>query len=209
MAAFQQGDTLWINLFMPCEISAIGPRSAWSVTMETEYPLEGITTLQLEGDRAETWTLAFRQPGWTDNRPDPDSAIRYRWRSNQKLVADLAGTFLYPELRNGYAYLSRTWQPGDRIQLRFPMSLRRLIYLKSDGRHSLSLERGPVVLATKNDPESQLSFPDRGYLQENVSEDGRKTWHWADSSQDLTFRLWPQWESRDSLRYQEVYLQEE
>lgn len=190
LMAFQHEDTLWINQFLPATISGIGPNQGWQVEVETDYPLSGNIKIRVTGKKAAVWTLAFRQPGWTDNQPDPDPAIRYRWRSNTKLVAEVKGEFLYPALAKGYAYLTRSWRPGEVLEITLPMSIRRLL-VDLDGETMVSLERGPMVLVNTNDPEGLESLPDRGYLMEKLDSKGRPYWEWEVQQQPLEFVMKP------------------
>ena len=66
----------------------------------------------------------------------------------------------YPQLEKGYAYLTRAWQDGDEVHLQFPMSVRRLMVGQASPK--MSMEYGPVVLATTNNPEGLDALPDQG-----------------------------------------------
>lgn len=171
------GDTVWIHQFLPVIVKGTGPKGAWSAELQTTYPRNGEIQIQLDGPGSGTWTFAFRQPGWTNNDPDP--IARYRWRTNRKLTIDLAGEYIFPELMGGYAYITREWKPGDVLNISFPMSVRRLIYPDGKGGERMSLEVGPVVLATEKNPETLESFPDQGYLQPSEDSSGVSVWDWT------------------------------
>ncbi len=198
VAVFEQADTLWINLFLPMMVTDVGPGDAWQVSLSTDYPKKGDIRIVMEGRPTGAWTLAFRQPGWTDNRPDPEA--RYRWRTNRKLVADLVGEYLYPELRKGYAYLTRAWQNGDELHLQFPMSVRRLIVGHDSPK--MSIELGPVVLAATNNPEGLEALPDQGPFTMFVGENGIERWSLPVNGDSLMFARWPMIENREAAMVQ-------
>lgn len=186
--AFKRLDSLWINQFDAVTISQIGPGGEWVVEIETDYPYSGEISFRIEGPSAEEWTLAFRQPGWTDNRPDPLAS--YRWRTNRKISVELAGEYLYPEIKNGYAYLTRVWNPGDEIVITFPMAVRRLVWEDKVDTLSqrLSLEYGPVVLAGKENPEEEIPLPEYGNLQQRKNDADVDEWVWTIDGQDYVFK---------------------
>ena len=170
-------DTIWLQQFLPVTVNQVGPKKGWSIGMRTEYPREGEIEVELNGPAPTEWTVAFRQPGWTNNAPDP--VARYRWRTNRKLTVELEGEYIFPELIDGYAYITRVWNPGDVLKISFPMSVRRLIFPGNDGEERMSMEVGPVVLATKKDPEASETLPDQGYLQQRENSDGVSVWDWT------------------------------
>ncbi len=186
--AFKSLDSLWINQFDAVTISQIGPGGEWAIAMETDYPYSGKISFSLDGPSIQEWTLAFRQPGWTDNRPDPLAS--YRWRTNRKISVELAGEYLYPEIKNGYAYLTRVWHPGDKLKIDFPMAVRRLVWTdKIDSRHQrMSLEYGPVVLARKKNPEEDTPLPDHGNLVKRKNDALEDEWVCTIDGQDYVFK---------------------
>lgn len=194
--AFNNQDSLWVNLFAAVEIDNIGPNGNWKASISTEYPLTGKISIQLEGPSTATWTLAFRQPGWTDNRPDPLG--KYLWKTNRKLTLELAGEYLYPEIRKGYAYLTREWTSGDVVEIEFPMSVRRFVTTTGD-EDQLQLEYGPVGLATAKDPKENMSLPDRDFLQKNIGVDGIDEWVWTYGGEEWFFRRFPEFSRKDEL----------
>lgn len=185
--AFKSQDSLWLNQFDAVKVDRIGPKGDWQVEIKTDYPYSGKVSFVMEGPSAQEWTLAFRQPGWTDNRPDPLAS--YRWRTNRKLSVELAGEYLYPEVKNGYAYLTRVWKPGDVLEVTFPMAVRRLVWTDVDSTSQrMSLEYGPVVLARNENPEEDFPLPDHGNLLKQTNDAQEDEWVWTVNGQDYVFK---------------------
>lgn len=193
--AFKSQDSLWINQFDAVEVKDIGPDGDWTVQMDTDYPYSGKISLILDGPSAQEWTLAFRQPGWTDNRPDPLAS--YRWRTNRKISVELEGEYLYPEMKHGYAYLTRTWRPGESVVITFPMAVRRLMWTDEiyPGSQRMSLEYGPVVLAGQKNPEEDIPLPDHGNLLKRKNDAQEDEWVWTLDGQDYVFKRMPEFVS--------------
>lgn len=186
--AFKSQDSLWINQFDAVNVNHVGPDGNWEVQIETDYPYSGTVSFVLTGPSAQEWTVAFRQPGWTDNRPDPLAS--YKWRTNRKISVELAGEYLYPEVKNGYAYLTRVWNPGEVLEISFPMAVRRLIWTDEiDPQYQrMSLEYGPVVLARKENPEEDRPLPDHGNLLKQKNDAQEDEWVWTIDGQKYVFK---------------------
>jgi hypothetical protein len=90
------------------------------------------------------FTLALRLPGWS--------------RTAELYVN---GERFSPDVRDGYAYVSRVWQPGDTIELKLDMSIRLLQAhpeVRADAGR-VAIQRGPLVycLEEADNPGGPLS----------------------------------------------------
>ena len=103
-----------------------------TIAQTTEYPWDGKVILTIEPERAATWTLAMRIPGWCRGA---------KLQVNGKPVA------VAPITQRGYARLKREWRAGDRVTLVLPMPVERIeahpAVRQDCGR--VALQRGPVV----------------------------------------------------------------
>ena len=126
----QSEDTLYFHLYMGSTLECdFGGKKA-DLRIESAFPWDGRVTVELRLDTAADFTLAFRIPGWCQG-----------WTVNGK-SGEAAGT-----VKDGYLYLSRTWQDGDRLELDFPMTVR---VMEADTRvrediGRAAVTRGPVV----------------------------------------------------------------
>jgi len=102
------------------------------IVQETAYPWTEKIVITVQPERASTWTLALRIPGW---------CRKASLRVNGKAIA------IAPITRKGYARLAREWQAGDRIELVLPMPVETVEAhpsVRQDcGR--VALQRGPMV----------------------------------------------------------------
>jgi uncharacterized protein len=126
---FQAPGAIYVNLFTPS-------RMKWSVAgrrvglaQETDYPAGEQVTLHVDADAPTAFAIMIRIPGWL--RQEPEIHVNGRRTS----LAAVPGTF---------AELRRTWEGGDRIELRLPQALRTE---PIDGSHVsiVALMRGPLV----------------------------------------------------------------
>jgi DUF1680 family protein len=120
-----------------------------SLRQETEYPTSGGVALHVDPDQAREFTVALRIPRWST-----DAAVSVNGEAVRDAVR--SGTFFT---------MRRTWKPGDRIELRFPMPL-RLVRGRQAQAGKVALMRGPLVFglsrANYKDLKTPRSMPPTG-----------------------------------------------
>jgi len=115
-----------VNLYAPSELRWRGV----TLRQETDFPESEISTIRLTVDQPATFVLRFRVPGWC-------AGMSIAVNGKATAVTANPGT---------WARIDRTWQTGDEIILRLPMTLRTL---PVDSQHPdrVAILYGPVVLA--------------------------------------------------------------
>jgi DUF1680 family protein len=134
---------LYVNMFVGSKIH-VGQIAGTGVEViqKTDYPWKGSVELTLNPEQAKTFSLYVRIPNRTTSKLYKDSpAISglKRFTVNGKEVK--------PEIRKGYAVVTREWKAGDRIELELPMAPQRVT---ADPRimadvNTIALKYGPLV----------------------------------------------------------------
>ena len=117
-------DTVYCHLLIGSEAVTSHGR----IRMDSGYPWEGRAKVTVTD--GGTFTLAVHIPAHA-----------------QTCVFTVNGERVVPEEKNGYGYLWRVWQPGDRFEIAFDMPVRR-IYADPrvrDCAGRVALARGPLV----------------------------------------------------------------
>jgi hypothetical protein len=89
-----------------------------------------------------------RVPGWAKNKPVPSDLYSYLNSENSVVKLKVNGVeTAYQIGEDGYITLNRKWKKGDKVELSFPMDVKRVIANDkvADDRGKVSLERGPIV----------------------------------------------------------------
>jgi hypothetical protein len=119
------GDGLAAVAYAPSEVHTT-LQGSFPVTIveDTEYPFRDRINLNVNPAKPVQFPLALRIPGWAEGP---------RVTVNGDPVEDVQpGRFLRVE---------RTWNPGDRVELRLPMTIRVTKWY----HNSIAVERGPLV----------------------------------------------------------------
>ncbi len=127
---FRRDLALYVNLYLPSEVTWDGPQGRVRVVQTTEYPEAEAVSLRLSMDRPARFTLHLRVPSWADG-------MQCRVNGAASPVAMRPGA---------WAALDRDWAPGDRVDLTIPLHFRRV---SVDRQHPdrVAVVRGPVVYA--------------------------------------------------------------
>lgn len=123
------GDSLWVNLFVPSELS--WKDKGIKLTQTNSFPQEEATKIVVNVDNPSAFTLNLRHPGWCDNPVVKVNGKKVNVKSSP----------------SSYIALNREWKDGDVIEMSLPMhvEIEELNHLPS----YVSVVRGPIVLASR------------------------------------------------------------
>ena len=122
-----------LHLYAPSELTATVGGGEVRLTVETEYPWDGVVRVRVDEAPDGEWALSLRVPEWASG-----AALRV---AGEQLDA-AAGT---------YATVRRTWQQGDVAELELPMAVRLTAADErvDAARGCFAVERGPIVYAVE------------------------------------------------------------
>ena len=140
MAQFGPNDGLVAVAYAPCEVRTVVRGTQVSLIEETEYPFRGTVHITINPDAAVRFPLELRIPAWAQG-----ATIQVNGEAKPQ---PHPGTF---------ARIERTWKPGDRVEIVFPMQPRTSRWFHD----SVAFERGPLVFSY-GIGESWVKLRDRG-----------------------------------------------
>jgi hypothetical protein len=142
---FKDAEGLYVNLYLPAQVTWKRAGGDVTLTQETNYPEQETVRVTIRTTRPEAFALRFRVPGW-----GRDMSIVVNGETIP--VACTPGT---------WASLTRTWRDGDRVDVRIPLHLRtQAVDAQHPGR--VAIVRGPIVLVLESDyHESAFRLPER------------------------------------------------
>ncbi|MEZ4687545.1 MAG: glycoside hydrolase family 127 protein [Bacteroidia bacterium] len=143
------GDTILVNLYAGNEAKVELPGKMVMLKQETNYPWDGKVTITVDPERTSAFTIKFRIPSWARNEVMPGNLYSYTDVVKEKPELWMNGEKADARVENGYFVLNRTWKSGDRVELNFPMQVRKVktsTEVKSN-QGKLALEYGPLVYA--------------------------------------------------------------
>jgi DUF1680 family protein len=144
-----KGDNLFVNLYAQGTGTATVGGNKVVLEQTTQYPWNGKVTLKVKPAVAGQFALCLRIPGWVRGQPLPSDLYHYDDPTPAKWTIKVNGKSISPDLKQGFAAISRQWKDGDFVTLELPMPVRRVAgNAKIQAVQGLvALERGPVVYA--------------------------------------------------------------
>jgi DUF1680 family protein len=145
---YAAGDNgLYVNLFVGGEGKVRLPDGDVTVVQKTDYPWDGKISILISPAKPAAFAVRLRIPCWAGNTVMPSDLYRFDREIRQEVRLSLNGKAVDLILEKGYAVIDRSWNPGDRIELVLPMSVRRVLANEAMAadRGLAALERGPVV----------------------------------------------------------------
>ncbi|MDR2809193.1 MAG: glycoside hydrolase family 127 protein [Tannerellaceae bacterium] len=123
------GKSVYVNLYIPSVLT--WKKKGITLKMETDYPENGIINLLLQDcPKGEEADICLRYPAWAT------SGVTLKVNGALQKVADKPGSFIS---------ISRKWKKGDKIEIRFPLSLYTVAMPDNADRRAVFY--GPTLLA--------------------------------------------------------------
>ena len=144
----QKDDAVYVNLYISSEASFNVGGKELALTVDSEMPWGGKTTLTVATEDEAQGAIKLRVPGWAQNQVAPGGLYSYENQLTKQttLIVNGASVSAIPD-QSGYVTINRLWESGDKIEIEFPIETRRVVAderVKADvGR--VSIERGPIV----------------------------------------------------------------
>ena len=171
---YKDASSLYVNLYVPSEVTWSRPEGDVRLVQQTDYPESETTVLTLELKRGMDFPLRFRVPEWAR-----DASVQVN------------GAAVSIECKPGaWASISRTWNSGDKVEIRIPLTM-RMLPVDRFHPNRVAVARGPVVLvleAAYHDPAFHLPDQDADLSRWLVA-DNAPTPHGAIRPGDIAFRV--------------------
>jgi DUF1680 family protein len=123
-------DALWVNLYIPSTVEL--PSRGIRLKLETKFPSDDRVALTIGCAQPSEFSLLLRLPGWLAGPAEVSV-------NGQALPAETVPS------AGHYLKIRRSWQEGDRVELRLPMALR--VRPAMDDARVVSFFYGPILLA--------------------------------------------------------------
>ena len=147
----KRDDTLYINLYAAGSADVDLAGGTVKVVQETRYPWDGAVRIALTPAATRRFTVSVRIPGWAREQPVPGDLYRFADKPAPLPTVTVNGRPMPLAPADGYVAMTRTWAPGDVIDLNLPMPVRRVVAHEkvAADRDRVALQRGPIVYAAE------------------------------------------------------------
>jgi DUF1680 family protein len=140
-------EDLYINLFISNEADIKLNSKNVKISQKADFPWDGHVEISVEPEISSKFSIKIRIPGWAVNEAIPGGLYRFDVQNDEKFKISVNGKTSEWGIENGYAEIERKWEKGDRIEIDFPMPVRRVVAderIKEDAE-KIAVQRGPVI----------------------------------------------------------------
>jgi uncharacterized protein len=143
---------IYINLFISNDANITFNRRKINISQIANFPWDGKVEILVNPDGSEKFDLRIRVPGWAINEALPGNLYNFTDKNTDPVKVSINGeTISAVRITDGYMVLSRKWKKGDKVQIDFPMPVRKVVAddrVKEDiGK--IAFQRGPVVFCAE------------------------------------------------------------
>ncbi|TWT82817.1 Non-reducing end beta-L-arabinofuranosidase [Planctomycetes bacterium CA13] len=144
----KSADSIYVNLFVGSTVS-VGDVADTDVQMiqQTDYPWSGDVSITVNPTEQREFSVRIRVP-------DHCVSELYTSEPQSDGITSIAvnGSVGTPQLENGYAVITRVWNPGDKIDLVLPMKIQRIRGIDNieATRGQVALRRGPLIYCVES-----------------------------------------------------------
>jgi DUF1680 family protein len=147
-----KGNTVYVNLYAgsTANVKLEGNRTV-KLGQDTRYPWDGAVKIAVDPERAGTFAVNVRIPGWARGEVVPSDLYRFADSPSDQVSLKVAGRAVPIQIEKGYIRIARNWRQGDVIELSLPMPVRRVVAhpnVEAD-RGRVAIQRGPLVYAAE------------------------------------------------------------
>lgn len=138
---------LYVNLFISNEANIILGKRKVRITQKANFPWDGKVEILVNPESNGKFILKIRIPGWAQNEALPGGLYKFTNQDTEPVKLKVNGEVYELKLVDGYAIISRTWRSDDRVEVEFPMPVRKVIAddrVKED-KDKIAFQRGPVI----------------------------------------------------------------
>jgi uncharacterized protein len=142
---------LYVNLYISNEANIILGNRKVNISQKADFPWSGKVDLTINPEKSSKFTLKIRIPGWALNEALPGNLYKFTDRNEEPVKLLINGKEEAIVIADGYAVVSRKWKGGDKVQVEFPMPVRKVVAderVKED-REKIAFQKGPVIFCAE------------------------------------------------------------
>jgi DUF1680 family protein len=138
---------LYVNLFISNDANINMGKRKVNISQKANFPWDGKVEITVNPEIKGEFDLKIRIPGWALNEALPGGLYKFTDQNTEtvKIIVNGESSDFMPV--DGYAVISRNWKQGDKVEVVFPMPVRKIIAderVKED-IEKIAFQRGPVI----------------------------------------------------------------
>lgn len=138
---------IYTNLYVSNEADIALGKGKVHISETAGFPWDGKVSMTISPENEGSFTLKLRIPGWAQNEAIPGGLYKFTDQNAEPVKLSVNGSPVEMKTDNGYAVITRRWVAGDKVDIDFPMPVRKIVAdekIKEDiGK--VAVQRGPII----------------------------------------------------------------
>jgi uncharacterized protein len=142
---------LYVNLFISNVANITLGKRKVNIAQKANFPWDGRVEIVVKPETKGKFILKIRIPGWALNDALPGGLYKFTEQNSEPVKISVNGEYLKFATSDGYAVIARNWKSGDKVEIDFPMPVRKVIAdvrVKEDV-DKIAFQRGPVIFCAE------------------------------------------------------------
>lgn len=152
-------DTIYTNLYISGTANIPFEKNSAEIIQKSNYPWDGGVTFIVNPEKNNEFVIKFRIPSWTTNQPVPGNLYSYIDENKGTVLLEVNNVNTQFSEKNGYIEIKRKWKTGDKVEITFPMEVRRVKTNENvaSNKNCIAIEYGPFVYCAEQTDNGDLS----------------------------------------------------
>ncbi|MBN2862100.1 MAG: glycoside hydrolase family 127 protein, partial [Bacteroidales bacterium] len=142
-----KGSDLFVSLYISNDAEIIVGDRKVLISQKADFPWDGKVEITVDPEKEGRFSMMIRIPGWAVNVAIPGELYRFDGISDENYSIAVNGLRSTLSVENGYARIDRRWKKGDKIEIEFPMPVRKILADDriAEDRGKIAVQRGPLI----------------------------------------------------------------
>jgi DUF1680 family protein len=170
----QDDDKIYINLYISNSADIKMNGNDVKLTMKSDFPWSGNTSIRIDQTENKDFTLAFRIPSWVTGNIFGNNLYKIINNQEGSYNVSVNGRPFDYKIKNGYALINSNWKTGDKINIDIPMNTALISsnYEISQNRNKVAIQKGPLVYCEEglDNNQNELTINEKDPIGEEMKE---------------------------------------
>jgi DUF1680 family protein len=142
---------IYVNLFISNDAKITLGKRKVNISQKANFPWDGQVEISVNPETNMKFVLKIRIPGWAQNEALPGGLYKFTDKDTEPITLLINGGNSELKIVDGYAEVLRKWKSGDKVEINFPMPVRKVFADErvTEDTDKIAFQRGPLIFCAE------------------------------------------------------------
>ena len=142
---------IYVNLFISNDAKITLGKRKVNISQKANFPWNGQVEISVNPETNMKFVLKIRIPGWAQNEALPGGLYKFTDKDTEPITLLINGGNSELKIVDGYAEVLRKWKSGDKVEINFPMPVRKVFADErvTEDTDKIAFQRGPLIFCAE------------------------------------------------------------